>query len=290
MKYGIVISVSKTGFGPIVFKENLEENIIKTKEIGFNGIELAIKNTEELDINLLLNLVEKNDLRVATIGTGQIYVDDGLSLSDPDYEIRKETVNRIKKIIDIAKNFNTSVIIGCIRGKIKNDSEFPEEYEIAKKRILECLIDCMEYSQEHNTEFLLEPLNRYETNILNSVKDAVSFIEKHHKELDVDRIGVLADTFHMNIEDRNIHESLNENIESIKHIHFADSNRLPPGYGHINFSNIMNVLEDKDYNNYISFEMLPYPSPDIAAKKGLSYIKTLSKQIIMNKKNNTKIY
>jgi len=275
MKYGIVISVSKTGFGPIVFKENLEENIIKAKEIGFNGIELAIKNTEELDINKLFNLVERNDLKVATIGTGQIYVDDGLSFSNPDYEIRKETVNRVKKIIDIAKNFNTSVIIGCIRGKIKNDLEFPEEYEIAKKRNLECLIDCMEYSQEYNTEFLLEPLNRYETNILNSVKDAVSFIEKYCKELDADRIGVLADTFHMNIEDRSIHESFNENIKSIKHIHFADSNRWPPGYGHINFSSIMNVLENKDYNNYISFEMLPYPNPDIAAKKGLSYIKNL---------------
>ena len=64
MKYGIVISVSKTKFGPVVFKENLSENIIKAASLGYDGVELAIRNPETLNVTEVDKLVQKYDLEV----------------------------------------------------------------------------------------------------------------------------------------------------------------------------------------------------------------------------------
>ncbi len=184
MKYAIVVSVSKTGFGPIVFRENLEENIIKVKNLGYDAVELAVKNPKNVEVGKVKNLLEVNKLSAITLGTGQIYFDDGLSFSDKDGNIRLKAVGRTKEIIDLAYNFNASVIIGLIRGKVDNRSEdFRSQFEQAEKNISDCLAECLFYSKKYSTNFLLEPINRYETNIFNRLDEVVTFLEKYKKSL-----------------------------------------------------------------------------------------------------------
>lgn len=276
MKFAIVVSVSKTGFGPIVFRENLEENIIKVKKLGYDAVELAVKNPDKVKVDKVKSLLQKNNLDAITLGTGQIYFDDGLSFSDMARNIRLKALDRIKKIIDLAYNFNASVIIGLIRGKVDNKSEdFKSQLEQAEKNISECLQECLVYSEKYSTNFLLEPINRYETNIFNRLGEVVTFLEKYKNKLDPARVGVLADTFHMNIEESVMEESFSKYIKYIKHIHFADSNRWAPGFGHIDFVKIYKILKNNKYNNFISFEILPMPQAEVAAKKALEFVKRL---------------
>ena len=275
MKYSIVISESKTKFGPIVFRENLKENIKKVSELGYNGVELAIRNPKSINISKIEKLIENNNLQIVALGTGQIYFDDGLSFSDAKKSIREEAVKRVKDIINIASYFNAFVIIGLIRGKINSLDSITKKLEIAEERISECLFECISYSRNNSVNFLLEPINRYETNIFNKLEDVSNFLIKFENRLDTARIGILADTFHMNIEEAVIEDSFKTYFKLIKHVHFADSNRYPPGYGHINFNKIMNVLKTNKYNKYISFEMLPFPDSDISAKIALEFIKKL---------------
>jgi len=276
MKYAIVVSVSKTEFGPIVFRGNLEENIKLVKKLGYEAVELAVKEPEKIDVFKVKNLLEESNLKAITFGTGQIYFDDGLSFSDKDRDIRSKAVYKTKKIIDLAYNFNSSVIIGLIRGRIDNKtSDFKSEYEIAEKNIADCLKECLIYSENYCTDFLVEPINRYETNIFNRIDEVVDFLDKFKDRLDVARIGILADTFHMNIEEPVIEESIERYIKYIKHIHFADSNRWAPGFGHIDFLKIYTILKSNNYDNFISFEMLPLPEPGISARKALDYVKNL---------------
>ncbi len=93
--------------------------------------------------------------------------------------------------------------------------------------------------------------------------------------LDLERVGILADTFHMNIEEPVIAESIKKYSNLIRHFHFADSNRWPPGYGHTDFKKVMDVLKEIDYKDFISFEMLPMPEPDTAARHAISFVKGL---------------
>jgi len=275
MKYGIVISVSNTRFGPVVFKENLNENLIKAGVIGYDGVELAIRKPEEVDITKVKRMIKKYNLQIISLGTGQIYGEEGLSFSDPDKDIRNKAVEKTKRIIDIAKHLNASIIIGLIRGNINNSENFNEELRKAEKRISQCLEELLSYSKKDAINFLLEPINRYETNIFNRLDETNNFLLKFKGKLGSGRIGILADTFHMNIEEPNICKSFENIFPVIKHIHFADSNRQPPGYGHIDFKKVMKVLKKNKYKGFISFEMLPFPDSDTAAKKALEYIKKL---------------
>ena len=279
MKYAIVISVSKTSFGPIVFREDLKRNIIKAKKIGYDGVELAVKKPELINVNEVKKILEEAGMSILAVGTGQLYFDEGLSFSDPDINIRNEAVKRICRIIDFANNFQASVIIGAIRGKvIANSANLESEKKKAEKRISECLKKCLDYSMKFSTNFLLESINRYEINIFNTLEETVNFLNDKKNDFDMGRIGILADTFHMNIEEPVITESITKYFDRIKHFHFADSNRWAPGYGHINFSEILNILEVNNYNKFISFEMLPLPqNPDFSASKALEFIKKLQK-------------
>ena len=243
--------------------------------MGYDGVELAIRKPEAIDVDEVRMLTNKFNQTVLTVGTGQIYGEEGLNFSDPDRNIRDRAVERCKSIINFARHFGASITIGLIRGNIKDNENFDSEMEKAEVRIWQCLQELMSYSEPYSLNFLLEPINRYEVNIFNRLEEVSIFLNKYRDKLDLERVGILADTFHMNIEEPVIHESFQKYSGLIKHIHFADSNRWPPGYGHIDFKRIMKVLKDTDYKGFISFEMLPKPDPDTAARNAIEYIKEI---------------
>ena len=275
MKFGIVISVSKTKFGPVVFKENLTDNIIKAASMGYDGVELAIRDPKAIKISKVLELLDKYNMKVLSVGTGQIYVEDNLSFSDPDKDMRDRAVERTKQIIDIAKYFDASVIIGLVRGNVKGTKDFEAKLKKAETWIRQCLEKLLYYSESWSQKFLIEPINRYEVNIFNRLDEVYTFLGKYMDKLDPERIGILADTFHMNIEEPDIAKSLIKYSSLIKHIHFADSNRWPPGYGHLDFKKIVSTLKSINYTDYISFEIFPLPDPDTAAKEAIGNIKKI---------------
>jgi sugar phosphate isomerase/epimerase len=133
----------------------------------------------------------------------------------------------------------------------------------------------MYFSRLDSTLFLLEPINRYETDIFNKMEDVAFFLNENKSRLDTKRIGILADTFHMNIEEAIISNSIKKYYDLIKYMHFADSNRLAPGFGHVDFLEIIKVLKENNYKNILTFEFLPYPNSNIAASKAIEYISSL---------------
>ncbi len=275
MKYSIVLSVTETKFGPIVFKGNLFKNLEEIKKLEYDGVELVIRNPESIDIVKTKNIIDSFGLTPAALATVQIYADEGLSFSDSDKKVREKAVEKMKSVIDIATYFDCNVVIGLVRGKINQTDNYAKEIKIAEKRICNCLKKCLNYSKGSNVNFLIEPINRYETNIFNRLEDVYNFLTKYDNVLDSTRIGILADCFHMNIEEPIIDESIYRYSKLIKHMHFADSNRLAPGYGHIDFNRIIGVLKKIKYTGFISFEMLPLPDPITSAKKGIEFIKNL---------------
>ncbi|MFC2058394.1 TIM barrel protein [Chloroflexota bacterium] len=127
----------------------------------------------------------------------------------------------------------------------------------------EALNDCLNCAKEEGVLLTLEPLNRYECNFINTILEGVAFI----KEIGHPQMKILADTFHMNIEDGNLQESLKMAGPLLAHVHFADSNRQFPGTGHINFKEIIDTLKYIEYNGFVSGEMLPKPT-EVDAMKG----------------------
>ncbi len=95
------------------------------------------------------------------------------------------------------------------------------------------------------------------------------------REIGMSNLKLLADTFHMNIEEVDIAASLRRAAPALGHIHLADSNRQPPGYGHLDVRGVLQVLRDMDYQGYLSFEVLPLPNVRQATTDAVHTVKKI---------------
>jgi sugar phosphate isomerase/epimerase len=267
MKKCIVISTPGAKFSALAVKEDFKESLKKVAELGYDAVELAIRDPEMIDVNEIKRLFQQYHLTVPAIGTGQAYGEEGLSFTDLDPKIRQKAVQRIKDQMDLAMELGgAQVIIGLIRGTIKPGMD----QEQAGKCFIQCILECLDYKPE--VTLTLEPLNRYETNLYNDTRSAKEIIEKIGRS----NLKMLVDTFHMNIEEPDIVESIINVKDYISHVHFADSNRWAPGCGHINFKEILNALEKIGFQGAISAEILPKPTPEECLKLTIEYYKKLS--------------
>ena len=174
MKKSIVVSTQQTKFSALAFKEDLEINVKKISEFGFDGVELAVRDPKYLDVEKVIQMVNEANLEVPAIGTGQAWGEEGLSFSDPNEIIRKMAVERIIEQIKFASYFGSQVIIGLIRGIVKEGVA----REDAEAWATSCLRECAKFAQEENVKLTLEPVNRYESNFINSLEEGVEFIKK----------------------------------------------------------------------------------------------------------------
>ena len=270
MSINLSVTISSLGskFAPIIFQGDYVSGIKKAKEIGYKAVELHIRDPKAIDIPAIIGAVKKNNLIVSTIGTGQAYVDERLHFTSANAGVRNTAVQRIKDQIDFAAPFRAKVIIGTIKGLLPEDRN---EREIALERLITCLRECGDYAQKKDVKLVLEAINRYESNYLNTAEQTAKFIVKVNSPL----IGLHLDSFHMNIEEKSIVETIKKYSSYLSHLHFADSNRWAPGFGHINFTEILATLKEVNYDGYIGIEALPLPDGDNAARQALSHISKL---------------
>ena len=265
MKLSIVLSTQPASFSALAYTGSIEENLAKIKNFGFDGVELAIRDPNELDFPEIENLLKSNDLVVPAIGTGQAYGEDGLSFTHSDTTIRQQTVERIISHMQIAEKLNAVVIIGLIRGQ--NITGMGKE--LAERWLIDALRNCA--SENKNVKLAIEPINRYEIDFLNNVTESLQFLDR----LNMENVGLLLDTFHMNIEEPSIPESILAARERLFHVHVADSNRWYPGAGHIDFQEVIQTLDTLGYHNFLSGEILPLPDPDSSAKKMIEFFRKI---------------
>ncbi len=266
MRTCIAVSTSEAKFSTLAMKADFKESLRRVAELGYDAVELAIRDPRIIDLNELKRLLREYHLPVPAIATGQAYGEDGLSFTDPDPEIRKKAVERVKGHIDLALEIGgAQVIVGLIRGTIKPGRDKGE----AERNLMECLSDLFKYHPD--ITLTIEPINRYETNLYNDTHSLKEFIDQTGQP----NLKMLVDTFHMNIEEPDMIESIFNVKDYISHVHFADSNRWAPGCGHLNFKEILKALKKIGYRGAVSAEILPRPSEEECMKLTIEYYRKL---------------
>jgi sugar phosphate isomerase/epimerase len=265
IKTSIVVSTQPAAFSAVAYKGQLEKCLNTIKRLGYDGIELAVRDPLLLNLEELNDLIAQYELDVPAIGTGQAFSEEGLSLTHPEERIRIKAIERLKTHIDLAIHFNAVVIIGSIRGQFVD----PDEKINAQEWLVDGIKTCAEYAPE--IRLAIEPLNRYETEFVNTIESAIKLAEK----IGAENIGLLLDTFHMNIEEASITNSFILAGEKLFHVHVADSNRRYPGAGHIDFPSIVKILTDTNYEGYLSAEIMPCPDARTATEKTMQTFHSL---------------
>lgn len=267
MKLSIVLSTQPTHFQAATLSGDLDANLAQIAALGYQGVELAIRDPRLVDHGALATLTRRYGLEVPAIGTGQAWGEESLSFTDPDPAVRQAAVERIKSHIDGAARFGAVIIIGLIRGVVRPGVE-PVQ---AMDWLCAALSECCRAARPRGVRLALEPINRYETSLINTVDQGLDLIDRLGEE----NFGLLLDTFHMNIEEADMLASIRRCGERIFHFHVADSNRSYPGAGHLDFAGLLEALADSGYDGYISGEFLPVPDALSAAREGLAHLKPI---------------
>jgi sugar phosphate isomerase/epimerase len=266
MKYGFVIQGPEVENGPLaLMRGSFKEKLEKAKKWGYDGIELMVRDPSLFDWDGLKAEIELAGMEIPQIVTGELYGSDGLCLVTGDEVLRSASQERVRSVIDLAAFFKTMVNMGRLRGRL----DFLHGVKDASSLAHQYLAPIFKYALDRNVRITLEPLNRYESDFINSSADAIKFITDGAYE----NVGIMLDTFHMNIEERTFEEGFHTAGDKLWHVHIADSNRKYPGSGHIDFKPIFNSLRGMNYSRYISAELLPLPDPDTAAKETIEFLK-----------------
>ncbi len=267
MKLSVVLSTQQTQFQAASFSGSLAKNIADIAGMGYDGVELAIRDPKLVDVEALDALTREHGLRVPAIGTGQAWNEEKLSFTDPDESVRRAAIERVKAHILVAAHFDAVIIIGLLRGIIKPG--ITQEQSLTW--VCEALQECSQAAKPLGVRLALEPINRYETTLVNSVAQGMALIER----VGAENFGLLLDTFHMNIEEADILESISTCGERIFHFHVADSNRWYPGAGHLDFPAILSRLQSTGYEGFVSGEFMPLPDPLTAARENIAYLRAI---------------
>lgn len=268
-KLAIVVSTNKAKFKALPFVGALEENLKTISEIGYNGVEFAVRNPMQVDQEKIADLVKLYNLAAVALGTGQAYGEEGLCFSHKSKRIRKKAVKRICSQIDFAQKLDSLVVIGLIRGNA--------DHKKAYSHIGACLEECLEYASQKQVTMVLEPLCKREALYVTTLKEAVTLID----ELRSSNLRILADTYHMAREEPGlgtvgIINSLRKYSSYIGHVHVADFDRVVPGMSRdpakLNFKQILKRLKEVNYGGFISVECLPKPRPDYVAQDAYSIL------------------
>lgn len=271
MKIGVSVSPTKTFFGPVLYEDNLNMLCDYVSSFGYEGIELSLISPDVLTSDRE-QIIRQFGLQVFGIATGQSYVHEGICLYSESDELRSKAVKKLKDFVPIANAHNCPIIIGGIRGNEKVPEKSRNE---VKKRGDDAIMDLVESASRRKVKLLLEPINRYESLYYHTVSSCRSFIIDNA----IDNISILADTFHMNIEEVSINDTIANNMAFIAYVHIADSNRLYPGAGHTDFISLFATILSQSFEGTIGIEALPVPNMKESALNSIKKINSIIEEI-----------
>ncbi len=268
VRLGASMSPGPSSFAPLLFAGRLPDGFAALVKAGFTAVEISLRSVDDLDVLWMDERLSECGLVVSAFATGRMCLEDSLCLSHTNSIVRRQLYERLAGLIQLAAHFNASVIIGGVRGKLSGD-----EHQQADQRniALDSLRQCAAVASEAGVNLLLEPINRYETNFINSAQQGIELIDAVGNPC----VKLLLDTFHMNIEEIDPCSTIRAASKYLGYIHFADSNRQAPGRGHINFPAIVDTLADVGYQGFIIAEILPVPDDTQALFSAGNYLQSL---------------
>jgi len=267
MKIAVAIATQDAMPDAFVVWRGIDESIRKAAQFGYDGVELALKTADQVDPARIRKALDGAGLGLPCISTGQVFAGLGLYFTTTDPAKRAEVIGVFRGLIDLAAQFGACVNVGRARGFIEEG----ESREATEARFVEVARELAAYAEPKGVTLILEPVNRYEINFINSVREGADLMRK----VGAPNMGLMPDLFHMNIEDADIAGELERHAEHVRYVHLADSNRLAPGQGHTDFRAAFDALKRTGFDGWASVEILPKPDPDTAARQAIEFLAPL---------------
>ena len=202
----------------------------------------------------------RHGMELCVIGSGAGKALHNYTFTDADAAVRKHAVEYVSSLVEVAGEFDAMLMVGSMQGSVRKGDSRAQ----AMDWLSESLSRVAAKAAQMGVVLVLEPINRYETNLVNTLQQGRDLIRGVPEMANV---KLAADLFHMNLEEADMGKSIREAGGDIAHFHFVDSNRLVPGLGHIDFGSVARAMRAAGYAGYLSVECFTGPDSDAALKR-----------------------
>ena len=228
----------------IVPGETLEERLANLEAWGYQGIQLQ-RRSLELGLPAIQRALANSPVELCIFGGG-----GGLLAADE--QVRRAAVEKIKQGLREAAELGAvgSIVVPVRVPEIAPPDPPKTLYELQCEILIEELAEIAPTAEETGAAVILEPLNRYESRFLNRLDQAAEIC----RAVGSPGIKLMADFFHMNIEEIDIGQAIEDAAEHIGYVHLADSNRYQPGAGHLDFRPGLAALKRIGYDGFMTLE------------------------------------
>ncbi len=278
MKYAVHLSMFCN-----TWVDDISAYFPKLKEAGFDGVELSLFGSKEEDLKKMASKLHELDLEI-TCGSA---LSPEFDISSFDKNIREKGIEFLKSKLEFVDEIGATCLNGGLYAPwgISSLNGKGETWKRSADSINKI------YASGISTKMNLEILNRFETNVLNTLDEG----SKYLKLVESNHVKLLADTFHMNIEEDNISEAVSKNFSNIGIFHVSENHRGVPGSGHINFKDFFKTLSENNYDDFLTIESFVKANSEVAealftwrdlavdpladAINGLNYLKEIERSI-----------
>jgi D-psicose/D-tagatose/L-ribulose 3-epimerase len=283
MKYGVNLMVWTTRVG----KEQ-DALLARIREWGFDGVELFLSPQEPADIPLVKQTLDR--LRLERTTCSVLPREANLLSADPG--VRAQGVNCLTQCVERTAELGASLMCGPLYaalGLMTGTRRTPDEWQ----RAVEGLRSAASRAEDLGVTLCIEPLNRFETYFLNTLRDASQLVH----DIGAPNVRIHFDTFHSNIEERQPAAALRAVASDLGHVHISENDRGIPGSGHVDWRGVLLALKEVGYDGWLTIESFAEPEPELAsaasiwrdlapsgdelAHQGLDFIKGLTKELGM---------
>ena len=247
----------------MAFCGDFEANLEKIRAIGYEGVELLIRDLDQLSVPKLLQQVKDAGLEIAALATSPCPSEDNVVLAHPDKKVRGEALRRGKLLAGLSREIGAPVLIGRFRG-LADDNDPLNSAEVLKDSI-RAMCD----AAGSTGRVLIEEQQKGKVNVCNTVAGSLQFLE----ELGRDNTGLLLDTFHMEASDPSISIALGLGGPKMYFVHLSDTKRLCPGAGSIDFTEALGAIAKTGYRGFLSMEVNQTPDSELCARLCHDYIR-----------------
>jgi sugar phosphate isomerase/epimerase len=262
------------GFG----SEDVAVSIDRLARLGYDAVEVE-GEPERHDANRIRKLAENAGLTIDSVCPNFTEQRD---LSHPNPEVRSDAVAYLRAVAEFAAEVGAPIFIVAptAYARVQPVADPLDEWLWA----VEGIRTTGDHASSLGVDLTLECWNRYGTYMLNRLDEGA----RMWRETGIQNGGIMADTFHMNIEERSISGSILAHGDLLNHVHLSDSNRLAPGLGHVDFAEVLQALGEVGYEGSMTFELIPSlpnelgsdqdsPSFDDVAGQALDHMKEVER-------------
>ena len=223
------------------------------KAWGFDSVEIAVEHESHIDPVYIKSELDRHGLVCGTL-CGAFGPGRDLRGSREEQEA---SLAYIQQLIDIMVTLGTSTLVGPVYSAVGRTECVPEqEYAAQWRQVVEHLQQACRYAESQGKEIAIEPLNRYETDFINTCGQALRMVE----EVGSPALSVLLDTFHMNIEEKTSAQAILQADQKLGHFHACGCDRGTPGNDHIDWESIAAALKKIGYQKDVVIESF---TPDV---------------------------